>query len=154
MQYRQAGPVGSEDALPRVDEIFCIGGSTHPLEVAETVEQDHTPSRKNVFVNCLQEDIAQVSKAAIFQSNDLETVAGATCRDTRRKALVREDEDNWLRLDLGVQVLAAEEDRVVRFQLAGLAGQGSGVKAGCEISFCGEAVDLEGHEVAAVSGVH
>ena len=107
-----------------------------------------------MFLNCLQEDIAQFSKATIFQSNDFKTVAGSTCRDTGRKALVREDENNWLRLDLGVQVLAAEKDRVVRFQLAGLAGQGGGVKAGGEISFSGEAVDLEGHEIAAVSGVH
>ena len=136
MKYRQARPVGSEDSLPRADEIFRIGGSSHPFVMAETVEQDHTPSWKNVFMNCLQEDTTQVSKAAVFQSNDLETVAGATCRDTRREALVREDEDDWLRLDLGVQVLAAEEHHVVRFELAGLAGQRSSVETGREISFC------------------
>ena len=96
-----------------------------------------------MLADCLQEDIAQVGKTAILQSDYLEAVASATCRDACRKALVREDEDDWFRLDLGVQVLAVEEHRVVRLEHAGLAGQRCGIKTGHKISFCCKAVHLK-----------
>ena len=96
-----------------------------------------------MLADYLQEDIAQVGKTAILQSDYLKAVASATCRDACRKALVREDEDDWLRLDLGVQVLAVEEHRVVRLELAGLAGKRCSVETGRKISFCGKDVHLK-----------
>ena len=89
MNNTDAGSVDCTDSLADPDKIFRIGGSPHPCQVAQGVDEYHGTGRDRERFDGIQEDGCQLLQTSVFYSDDnFDTFAFSSCRDASREGLV------------------------------------------------------------------